>query len=228
MTLKITFLTLLLASLAVADAKDPTIDTRAKAEESFDGLLPVRHSNFARAWVAADMDLSGYTKIMPGKPTFQFRAAREPSGTAIGRSTRAQKDFPLSDDTKQKLIDIAGETFSEELAKSERFKMTDQAGPDVLLVRGGMLDIVSHVPPDQMGRNEIYLSSVGEITLVLEIIDSTSGEVLGRAADRRALNTSAGTARSSVVTNTSQFRRVARGWASRFREGLDNFPNTIQ
>jgi hypothetical protein len=36
-----------------------------------------------------------------------------------------------------------------------------------------------------MGRGEIYLSSVGEATLVLEAVDSLTGEVIYRAAERR-------------------------------------------
>ena len=229
MTLKITFATLCLGFLAAASAaKDPTIDTREKAEASFDGLLPVRHAKFARAWVDPDIDLSGYTKIMGGGAEFQFRAARKPSGTSAGRSMRNQTDFPISEKNQIKLAETAGEIFEAELRKSTRFEWTEEKGEDVLLVRGAMLDIVSHVPPEQVGRNEIYLSSVGQITLVLEMIDSVSGDVLARAAERRQLDTTAGTARSNPVTNWSAFRRVAQLWASRLRDGLDDFPDIIQ
>ena len=231
MTLKITLAMVCLATLAVAyAAKAPTIDTRDKAEPSFDGLLPVRHSNFARAWVDPTIDLSRYTKIMGGGAQFEFRAARKPSGTQAGRTMSNQTTFPISEKDQQKIAETASEIFEAELAKSKRFEWTEEKGDDVLLVRGAMLDIVSRVPPHRMqtGRQEIFLSSVGEITLVLELVDSTSGEVLARAAERRSLETQGGTMRSTPVTNWSQFRRVAQGWASRLRDGLDNFPDTIE
>ena len=229
MTLKITFTTLCLALLAAAAyAKDPTIDTRAKAEATFDGLLPVRHSNFARAWVDPDIDLSGYTKIMGGGAQFQFRAARKPAGTEAGRSKRNQTDFPISEKNQIRLAETAGEIFEAELRKSTRFEWTEEKGEDVLTIRGQMLDIASHVPPLQAGRTEIYLTSVGQITLVLEVVDSISGEVLARAAERRELTTSMGNARNNPVTTWSTFRQIAQLWASQLRNGLDNFPDTIQ
>ena len=55
------------------------------------------------------------------------------------------------------------------------------------MIRAGLLDVVSFVPPDPVGgRTEIYLSRVGEATLVLEIRESESGATLIRAVDRRA------------------------------------------
>ena len=146
--------------------RSPTIDTRNKAEPSFDGLLPVRHSNFARAWVDPTIDLSRYTKIMGGGAQFEFRAARKPSGTQAGRTMSNQTTFPISEKDQQKIAETASEIFEAELAKSKRFEWTEEKGDDVLAIRGAMLDIVSRVPPHRMqtGRQEIFLSSVGEIT----------------------------------------------------------------
>ena len=45
--------------------------------------------------------------------------------------------------------------------------MVEEPGPDVLIISGGLHDIVSNVPPPTVGRSDIYLSSVGEITLIL-------------------------------------------------------------
>lgn len=94
----------------------------------------------------------------------------------------------------------------------------------MLIVRGAMLDIVSRVPPDIVGRGEIYLDRVGEVTLVLELVDSTSGEVLARAAERAAAQPAGSSGmRSNSVTNMSEVRRLFRRWAVRLREALDNF-----
>jgi hypothetical protein len=74
----------------------------------------------------------------------------------------------------------------------------------------------------------VFLSSVGEATLVLEVVDSMSGEVLFRAADRRAAERAGGTTpvRSNPATNWSEVRRLARTWGSRLREGLDSLPTS--
>ncbi len=101
--------------------------------------------------------------------------------------------------------------------------MAEAPDQDVLVIRGGLHDIVSNVPPDIIGRGDIYLSSVGEITLILEAVDSMSDEVIFRAVERRALDRSGGM-RSSSVTTTAEVRRVLRRWATTLRDGLDSIP----
>jgi hypothetical protein len=101
--------------------------------------------------------------------------------------------------------------------------MADAPGPDVLVIVGGLHDIVSRVPPDMVGRGDIYLSSVGEATLVLEARDSLSGETIYRAIDRRAAERAGGQMMlSNTVTSRSEVRRLAQRWATRLREGLDS------
>jgi hypothetical protein len=74
-----------------------------------------------------------------------------------------------------------------------------------------------------VGRGDIYLSSVGEATLVLELKDSLSGETIYRAIDRRAAERAGGTMMTSnTVTTKSEVRRLAQRWATRLREGLDS------
>ena len=55
------------------------------------------------------------------------------------------------------------------MPKLERFEITDQSGPDVLLVRGALVDVVSHVPEEPIDGADIYLDTVGEATLLIEM-----------------------------------------------------------
>ena len=119
---------------------------------------------------------------------------------------------------------MVDEIFNEELQKSQYFTMTDRPGPDVLIIEGALLDIVSNVPPDIVGSGEIYLDRVGEATLVLQLVDSMSGEVLARAAERRAAQPAGRMGiQSSPVTTWNEVRRLARRWAVKLRDGLDDF-----
>ena len=93
----------------------------------------------------------------------------------------------------------------------------------MLIIRGALHDIVSQVPPDIMGRGEIYLDSVGEATLVIEAVDALSGEVLYRAVERRAAQRPGREmVQSNAVTTWAEVRRLARRWAVRLREGMDS------
>jgi Protein of unknown function (DUF3313) len=212
-------------ALLAACAAEPTIDTNATAEKSFDGLSPISNARFANAWIDPDVDLADYDKILLGDAEFEFRAVKKSARTStMGRSN--QREYWISDEGKQKLIDTVTEVFLEELQKSESFTIVGEAGPDVLIIVGALHDIVSNVPPDLIGRGEIFLSSVGEATLVLEARDSLSGETIYRAVDRRRIEQPGGgmntAIRSTPVTTWSEVRRWARRWATRLREGLDS------
>jgi hypothetical protein len=104
----------------------------------------------------------------------------------------------------------------------------DDPGPDVLLIVGGLHDIVSRVPPDMVGRGETYLSSVGEATLILEARDSLSGETIYRAIDRRRCRAS-GWADADVqyrhLDGRSATHGTTMGKASAFGAGLDSRVN---
>ena len=84
------------------------------------------------------------------------------------------------------------------------------------MVAGGLLNVLSYVPPDTATRSIIFLSAVGEATLVLELRDSESGRILARSIDTRAAETIGDTvSHSNSVTNSSEARRLIRFWAQR-------------
>lgn len=216
------FALLCIAAMAVACTQTPSIDTGPGAELTFDGLAPISNARFTNAWIDPDVDLTGYDKIMAGGAEFEFRAVKKSSSSTTMRRG-GETEFWISDKNRQKLIDTVSEVFVEELQKSKHFEIVDEAGPDVLIIVGVLHDIVSRVPPDMIGRGDIYLSSVGEATLIIELRDSLSGETIYRAVDRRAAERAGGSVvRSSSVTTWSEVRRMARRWATRLTEGLDS------
>ena len=213
-----TALIMLLAGCAQA----PSIQQGPDAETTFDGLVRIDNARFNDAWIDPDVDLTQYSKIMVGDAVFEFRAVKERGATPMARRTW-DSDQWMSDKDKESLIEIVTEAFREELQKSEHFTAADASGPDVLIIVGGLHDIVSRVPPDMVGRGEIYISSVAEATLVIEAKDSLSGETIYRAIDRRsAEKTGEQMMPSNAVTTRSELRRLAQRWATRLREGLDS------
>jgi hypothetical protein len=90
----------------------------------------------------------------------------------------------------------------------------------VLLVRAGLLDVVSRVPPENLGRGNVFIDQVGEATLVLEVRDSQSNTAIARAVDRRAASGTNMT-ESNSVQNRAEVRRLGRRWGALLREGLE-------
>ncbi len=201
----------------------PSIQEGPDAEVSFDGLHVVDNAQADMAWARPDFDISQYTKIMLVGAGIEYT----PDGNKARTSVQRNRGGPyfMDDATRARFEKQVTETFREEMAKSERFTIVDEAGPDVLTVWGGLLDVTSYVPPDNLaGRSEIFIRRIGAATLVLELRDSESNTILARSIDRRAAERQSGAmTNSNRVTNASEVRRLIRFWARRLREGLDGF-----
>jgi hypothetical protein len=206
------FLIAPLALLVAACASGPTIQSGPDAETTPDGLTRVDNTAFGLVYVRVGADLSTYDKVMIRGAGVEFRPPQPGS----------REEFPVSEEGKARFVSIMTEAFQEALSRSEVFELVDQPGPDVLLVEGAAVDIVSRVPPRTAGRQDIYLTEVGEATLVLEVSDSRSEGVLVRAADRRIAQDMRGNLqRSSGAYNWSEVRQLANVWSSQLRRGLE-------
>ena len=210
-----------LGLVAGCAGSSPTIDTSDEADMTFDGLYPVKGGTADQAWARPGADISQYSKIMLQGVGVEYRPGGE-SGR-LYNIRRGGDYFELTEKQKNNFEQVMREEFLEELAKSEHFAIVSEAGPDVLLIRGGLIDVVSYVPPDPIGMSDIYISRVGEATLVLEIRDSISEAVIARAVDRRAAEDSLGFNESTPARNRAEIRRLARTWARLLRERLDSY-----
>ncbi len=79
------------------------------------------------------------------------------------------------------------------------------------------------VPTERGGRQVVYTRSYGMVSLIIELRDSQSGEILARAGDRRdpTRDTGAGLAQVSPTFVRSDTRRLFRHWGDLLRERLD-------
>ena len=195
------------------DRTPPQLD----AKLTYDGLAQVKNTKVKGAWMRPDFTLAGYTKIMLQGAGIEYRPVKKVNRAGSTSGTQ----FPLTDEQKERLRTIVSDAFRAELAQTQKFQLVDQPGPDVLMIWGGLVDVVSYVPPESIGRGNVYLNSVGEATLVIEIRDSQSNAVLVRVVDRRAAQSSGVPLPSSSVTNWSEVQRLARTWASLLRTRLE-------
>jgi hypothetical protein len=214
------------ALAGVASAAAPQIQTGQGAETTFDGLTRVDNTIMDAVWVRPDIDLRGFRKVLFVPVGVSYRDV-EPSDptTALRRSTRSRttelREFQLDEETKALFEAEIGAAFSEEVAASEVYEVVDEAGPDVLQIGVALLDVVSRVPPQAATQPRVYIESVGEATLVLEIRGSMSNSVYLRAVDRRAAARQSEMIESNRVTNASEIRRLGRRWGEIVRKGLE-------
>ncbi len=214
----------LLAAAAAGCTSTPTFQTGEDAEVTFDGLTRMEGTIMDAVWALTDIDLTAYSKIMFEGIGVEYREVSGPySGRGGSTSARrsSQSEFRLHADTRALFEEEITGAFREEMARSEVFEIVEEAGPEVLLIRGGLLDVVSRVPPETVGRSRIFIDSVGEATLILEIRSSVSNSIYARAVDRRAAQSGVTMTESNRVTNRAEVRRLGRRWGRMLRDGLD-------
>jgi hypothetical protein len=111
--------------------------------------------------------------------------------------------------------------FTDELSTKGGYQISENAAPDVLVLRPALVNIQVSAP-DLMapGRSVTFVQASGQMTLFLELWDSSTNTILGRVMDARGSNDSfAG--RSNSVSNMAAANSMMRAWAKELRERLD-------
>ena len=217
----------LCALAGCAASPTPELQSGPDAEVTFDGLVRADNTIMDSVWARPDIDFTGYRKVLFVPLGVSYRDV-EPSDatTALRRTPRSRepelREFQLDEETKAYFEAEIGKAFSEEVSASDVYQVVDEAAADVLQIGVALLDVVSRVPPQAATQPRVYIESVGEATLVLEVRGSMSNTVYLRAVDRRAAQQQSGMIESNRVSNSAEIRRLGRRWGSIVREGLES------
>lgn len=209
-------LSLAALSPSVTDAQSP----RASLEESmsFDGLQKIKVKGIDTAYARTGASLAGYGKLIIDPVEVAFRKDWDPSRTG----SRMKLDAKEREDIRSGVATIVQEEFAKEIGKGGTYQVVTEAGPDVLRLRASIVDLYVNAPDTMSpGRTRTYTVSAGEMTLVAELVDSESGQVIARVLDRReAQGTGMMTLTNSVV-NRQEAGIIASSWARILRKRLD-------
>ena len=209
--LRLILLAISLSALACAPSK-PALESGPDAEITHDGLVRVdRARRFDRVWLRPGADLSGYQKLVLVNAGVHYRRpGKEPRELAL--PNERQLEF---------MRNGLRDAFSDEIAKRQGWEIVESPGPDALILRGALIDLYVTQDRELGGRDRYYTTSAGEATLVIELFDSESGEILLRIADRQAATKDTSSWRNDEITNRAAAKRLFRLWARRLADGLD-------
>ena len=189
--------------------------------------LEKARSAFKETWVLPGVDFSNYSKVMFWAAEFEYRDVGPAEKTRSSMIKTHKREFGISEEDRREFENVVREAFRKEMAKGKKFTVTDSIGADTLILRGALLDVVSLVPPPTVARSDVYLSTLGEATFVMEVLDSRTGNVLALVSERRRIQPPGGGQIDSFslpanrVTVTNDVRRWATSAASKLRKALD-------
>lgn len=185
------------------------------AETTHDGLVLMRDSKVAVAYVDPEADFSQYTKIQILDVYVAFKKHWQ-------REHRVSKGD--MDRIKRQAAELFRNVFVEVLEEGG-YPVVYENAEDVLLVRPAIIDL-DITAPDTMraGRSRTYAANAGAATLYIELFDSNTSAILARAIDRKAGRSNYGSWRmtGTSVYNSAEARKILRNWATLLMGALDN------
>jgi hypothetical protein len=189
-------------------------------KEEWDGLVRQPNTRLNAVFVRPDAEIVAYRSVMLDPVEVSFARNWEPNRG--GRSGLGRLNADDLAAIQAELAALFRETVRAELARGG-YELVDVAGPDTLRVTAAIVDLYISAPDTMApGRNRTYTANSGRMTLVAELRDSTTGELLARAVDARS-GRGAGTWQvTNRVTNTADARRAMGVWATALRRALDD------
>ena len=154
------------------------------------------------AYINEQADFSQYTKLMNGGLSIYYPESEEPPDPAE--------------------IDRIRGYFRDAFTKAigDAYEVVDEPGPGVMKVQGQVIDMKmtsGGAVLDVSGRLRDVVAH-GELTFLMEMSDSVTGQVLARAGDK-----STDISESRDDATWDDVRRAAEYWAGLFRNWLDNY-----
>ena len=194
--------------------------TTSTAPQDWDGLKKVTVKGLDAVYLLPNAQIKPYTAVMIDSLQVAFDKDWDPN-----RDTRDISRHLSTEDIEKIRSEMAAafrDVFKKELTEGG-YKLVEQPGPDVLRVSPGLANVYI-TAPDTMspGRSYTLTSESGRMTLVMELRDGPTGQLIGRVVDQKVGDNFGRMQITNSVTNSADFRFAVDSWAKRLRQGLDN------
>jgi Protein of unknown function (DUF3313) len=186
---------------------------------SWDGLELREQKKLDAVYVKPNVTFAAYKQVILDPVTVKFSENWDPNRNSAQRIQQFSKD-----DIEAIRTGIADEFHKvfEKVLTEGGYKLTQEAGPEVLHVGAALIDIYI-TAPDAMtaGRSRTYTTDSGRVTLVMEMVDSITGETLARVVDKEEGSGIETWQWTNKVTNVADLDAALKKWAMALRAGLD-------
>jgi len=159
------------------------VGAQSDADVTPDGLHRVNPLLMEAAWVTEDFDLSGYNRLLVMPTAVQFRPVRKRSDDA--RSRAMTEEFPVDEDRQEWMRALWRDAVDMQFSQHRVDASYTGDISDVLVIQGFLVDVVSRIPAQASGSVYTLVNDPWSATVVLELRDAATAQLLGRTVDRR-------------------------------------------
>jgi hypothetical protein len=187
---------------------------------SYDGLELIDNARVGTAYINPNADFSVFKRVTILEPAVSFRR------NWLRDQNRSRSRNLRASDVDRIKADVAAlfkEVFTARLEADGGYEVVAVGGDDVLLLRPAIINLDITAPDTKTaGRSATFTATAGAATLYIELFDSVTGDILGRAADNKQARRNGGRVSwSNSVTNSAEARRIFGRWADILRDFLD-------
>ena len=187
--------------------------------DNWDGLVRVRSDKMDMVFLAPEADFRPYTQVLIEPSEMAMRAnwlrdQRRSSAASLGDQP-TERDIERALDRGRRQFD----TYFAEAFTKAGFTIATAPGPEVARIRPAVADIDVTAPDTGAARTRNFSEQAGSGTLVIEVRDSLTNTLLGRAVERRIAGDNGPWLRTAA-SNRADFDRLFRNWAQASAQGL--------
>ena len=168
---------------------------------SYDGLQKVKVKDIDLAYVLPGASLGAYHSLILDPVYVAFAKNWQP--TTPGGFPIEASDLAA---IRSRMAKLVYDSFSKEMQRKGGFPVVTAPGPDVLLVKLNIINLIV-TAPDTNSMGTSFVASPGQATLYAEFYDSQTGAIIARVLDQQAAQSAPGF--SMMQQRHQQLRRPA-------------------
>jgi hypothetical protein len=196
------------------------IPVAAKLPTTWDGLVEVKGRKLEAVYLLPNANFSNYSKVMldPSQVAFQqdWRQNYNATTISLGNQITAQAVQQDIAEGEAALNKIFAQAFTK-----EGYQIVTAPGPGVARVGVAVVDLSITAPQSESGFGANYGVDAGQATLIIEVRDSVTNQLLGRGLDRRDAGEDEGQGfPRNAVTNRDDFEQLFQTWAGIAAKGM--------
>jgi hypothetical protein len=190
----------------------------ADAPKEWDGLVLQSGKRVSLVYVRPGASLKGYKRVRLERLRVSFDKNWKPNQSKSLSRHLSTEDF---ENIKTALADEFAKTFAAELAKGG-YQVVTETGDDVLDITPLVIDLSIAAPEgSNIGRPAAYTANPGRMTLVAELRDSVTNQILYRVVDTRTAQWGDTFQMGTSGANLAAAQRVIALWSNALRAALD-------
>jgi hypothetical protein len=190
-------------------------------DRTTDGLVLKDHSASGAMYLKEGASLAGYDKVAITDVEISFKKNWQRDHNADIRSLANRVSDEDIVKIKQGMADEFYKIFEGKL-NAAGYPTVDAAAADVLMVQPSIVNLDIFAPSvNPAGKADTYAAQAGEMTLVFELYDSVTSDIIARLIEAQAVGEHDIGHLSNRNTNLAAYRETLEPWADRLVDALN-------